>query len=69
MIKSKFKTEPDTAIDGRDALTKFQNKLERKNKLLCPNMACPAKFYGLIFMDLNMPVMDGFESTTQILEH
>lgn len=44
----------DTAADGLEALNKFK---ESEGK------------YFLVLMDMNMPVMDGFESTAKIREY
>jgi len=41
----------DSAEDGLQALTKFMDNPKR---------------YFLVLMDMNMPVMDGFESTAKI---
>ena len=45
----------DEAKNGREALNKVVQSY--KNGKFC---------YGLIFMDCNMPVMDGFEATDMI---
>lgn len=44
----------ESAVDGLQALDKYK--------------AEPHKFF-LVLMDMNMPVMDGFESTAKIREH
>lgn len=44
----------DAAKDGLEALNKFKEN--------------PSKYF-LILMDMNMPVMDGFESTAKIREY
>lgn len=41
----------DQASNGQDALVKVQNAAKK---------GC---VYGLIFMDCNMPIMDGYDST------
>ncbi len=46
----------DVAFNGRDAVELVKQK------------ASAGLFYDLIFMDCNMPVMDGFEASTLILE-
>ena len=45
--------EADGAINGLEALELFKKSLK----------CCP---YKIIFMDVNMPIMDGLESTRQI---
>ena len=45
----------DTANNGLEALNKDEKAYETKNYS-----------YGLIFMDLSMQIMDGFEATKQI---
>ena len=75
MIKDKFGLEADTACDGLEAFNKFKIKkyqfekggTQSKGKKCTPN--CPKQFYHLIFMDLNMPVMDGFTASTNILDY
>ena len=42
-----------TAINGEEALKVIQNELNSYNK----------NHFDLIFMDLNMPIMDGCEAT------
>ena len=45
----------DTENKGLEALNKIEEAYENKNYS-----------FGLIFMDLSMPIMDGFEATKQI---
>ncbi|CAD8112089.1 unnamed protein product [Paramecium sonneborni] len=52
MLKS-FNLESDSSYNGQEALTKLENA------------HCQ---YSFIFMDINMPIMDGFASTKAILE-
>ena len=54
----------DEAINGLDAVEKFM-----KNWLAprCPFKHCQNQYYKLIIMDLNMPVMDGYEASEKIL--
>lgn len=44
----------DFALNGQEALGKFSMGINSRNK------------YDIIFMDLDMPVMDGFESVREI---
>jgi two-component system, sensor histidine kinase and response regulator len=42
----------------------FKAKFESR----CANEACPHPIYRLVIMDLNMPIMDGFDASTHILK-
>ena len=48
----------DSAFDGKEALQAVKNNVEKNQGLWCD--------YELIFMDVNMPIMDGNESTNLI---
>ncbi len=47
----------DCVNNGEEAVKKVQEKFNN-------NKCCPA--YLLIFMDVDMPIKDGFEATTEI---
>ena len=74
IIKSSFRMSSlvDVADDGEKGWQKFEARTDKflnQNECDCGLVNCPNKFYRLIFMDLNMPVMDGFESAAKILEY
>ena len=48
----------DSAFDGREALQAVKKNVENNHGLWCD--------YSLIFMDCNMPIMDGNKSTNLI---
>ena len=50
----------DKAINGRQAVEKVKQNIEENEEIMCQ--------YKLIFMDCNMPVMDGYEATRKIRE-
>ncbi|KAL4465068.1 hypothetical protein ABPG72_012251 [Tetrahymena utriculariae] len=55
MFKSSQNIVIQEAINGQDALDKIKNLKETQNRT-----------FNLIFMDLNMPIMDGFEALKKI---
>ena len=57
------KIEIHEAMNGLQALDMF-----KKCQSSCDNPKCTNKFYRTIIMDLQMPVMDGFDASSQIFE-
>jgi CheY-like chemotaxis protein len=53
-----FDIKVDKAMSGQEAVDLFTKNL---NKTCCDTK------YSIVFMDLNMPIMDGYEATTRIL--
>ena len=53
--KSNKEANIETAENGKEAVEKFAN--------------APSGFYDLIFMDIHMPVMNGYEATSAIRSH
>jgi CheY-like chemotaxis protein len=49
-----FSIQVDKAMNGKEAFNMFQKNLNKN--------CCDTK-YKLVLMDLNMPIMDGFEAT------
>jgi len=58
ILRETFQLTVDKAQNGLDAVNKVRNDINKK----CCNVR-----YKLILMDLNMPVMDGFRATQEIL--
>ena len=48
----------DKAMNGKEAIIMFSKNFHKK---------CCDTRYKLVLMDLNMPIMDGYEAATQIL--
>ena len=61
MILDNYNIEVDEAYNGEVALQMFKDKFE----LPC---GCINRAYRLILMDIQMPVMDGIESSTNIIK-
>ena len=60
LLQIKFKTVPAVANDGLEALNIVKKRLETCNDGEAP--------FKLILMDIHMPKLNGYESTSQILE-
>lgn len=61
LIKQLFEIELTFASDGLQALNLFKEEYEK-------DCGCANRGFKLILMDINMPIMDGFESTQKILQ-
>eukprot|EP00347_Sterkiella_histriomuscorum_P003626 403363564 len=59
ILKQFFQVTVDRALNGQEAVNMFQKNLLKK----CCNLK-----YKLVLMDLNMPVMDGYDATAIILQ-
>ena len=71
MIKGAYTgiAEPDTANDGALGFMKFKDKSVVEFCSCGRGDLCPNRYYKLIFMDLNMPNVDGFDCTKNIVEY
>ncbi len=58
ILKEMFELTVDKAFNGKEAVALFDKNMVKT--------CCETK-YKLILMDLNMPIMDGYEATLQIL--
>lgn len=67
MIKMKFGIESLAVHNGHHAIKMVQKEIEAARKSSPPNEELDAPF-KIIFMDCNMPEMDGFETTQKILD-
>jgi CheY-like chemotaxis protein len=65
MIETTLRLESEKALNGRVALDLVlkRHSENMRHPCLCPRNRCN---YKLIFMDCNMPVMDGFQATVEI---
>ena len=58
LLSQRFKQSVDKAFNGQEAVNMFSKNLTKS--------CCNVK-YKLVLMDLNMPIMDGYDATVQIL--
>ena len=61
MIMENYQIEVDEAYNGEDALNMYKARFD----LPC---GCIDRTYRLILMDIQMPVMDGIESSDNIMK-
>jgi len=61
IIVDKYKIKPAEAANGKIAIDMFREAMEKPCQ--CANRA-----YKLVFMDINMPIKDGYEATREILK-
>jgi CheY-like chemotaxis protein len=59
ILKEMFQITVDKALNGQEAVNMFQKNLVKK----CCNVR-----YKLVLMDLNMPIMDGYDATALIIQ-
>ncbi|CDW73961.1 pas domain s-box protein [Stylonychia lemnae] len=64
ILQLQLKLQVDKATNGLEAVTKVKQRYQDSANIKC---SCNRQNgYKLIFMDCNMPVMDGFQATQQI---
>ncbi|CAD8160755.1 unnamed protein product [Paramecium octaurelia] len=60
LIMQKYGVQCDHAFNGQDSLAQIKYKKEN------PCQHCNNQYYLLIFLDINMPIMDGFQTIKMI---
>ena len=71
LITKSFNEKPFLASNGKVAVEVFELNFNRFLKFKgkgCPGAKCHWTPLEIIFMDINMPVMDGIEATKKILK-
>ena len=70
VLEYELKLSSERALNGLEALTKVQ---ERELAIHSEPCVCGSpngnSNYRVIFMDCNMPIMDGFQATSKIREY
>ena len=67
VLEDKFKLNSDKALNGLEALELVKNRQKLANEIECKCGSLKGICnYKLIFMDCNMPIMDGFEASSKI---
>ena len=59
----------DKAMNGEEALVLVKQRVAEMKENSCACHSCSHLPYSLIFMDCNMPVMDGFTATKLIKQY
>ena len=62
ILQSTFKLKCDKALNGQEAINRVVERM-KQTTCLCERQR---NNYKVIFMDCNMPVMDGFKATREI---
>ena len=65
ILDMQFKIKVDKAMNGADSLEKVRCR-QNENRIDCCTCEKNNHNYKLIFMDCNMPIMDGFEASNEI---
>lgn len=67
ILEVTYSLPSDKALNGKQALDRIN---ERENERMMHLCTCYEENsnYTLIFMDCNMPIMDGFEATNKIIK-
>jgi CheY-like chemotaxis protein len=68
ILEYSLKIQSDKALNGKEAVEKVLKRAQEDTKDPCHCLR-RRQNYKLIFMDCNMPIMDGFQATLKIREH
>ena len=68
ILEYSLKIQSDKALNGKEAVEKVLKRAQEDKKDPCHCLR-RRQNYKLIFMDCNMPIMDGFQATLKIREH